>query len=122
ANAINFNGFVVNLTPLQADNMRTVCVTLIAVSAAVVSFLFIASMNVGSLVLGRGLARARETAIRTAVGSGRGRLIRQLLTERLLIAALGGTAGLGIALIATRLFVTWNPLGSLPQNMIRLDL
>jgi predicted permease len=122
ANSINFNQFVVSLTSLQADNTRTVRVTLLTVSAAAVSLLLIASMNVGSLLLGRGLVRLREAAIRTAIGSGRARLIRQFLTESLLIAVLGGTAGLGLAVIATRLFVAWNPLGSLPQNMIRLDV
>jgi predicted permease len=122
AYAPNFDRFVVNLTSLQADNTRTVRATLLTVSAAVVALLLIASMNVGALLLGRGLVRLREAAIRTAIGSGRARLIRQFLTEGLLIAILGGTAGLGLAAVAIRLFVTWNPLGSLPANVIRLDL
>jgi putative ABC transport system permease protein len=119
---MDFNRFVVNLSSLQADNTRTVRLTLLIVSAAVGSLLLIASMNVGTLLLGRGLVRLREAAIRTAIGSGRGRIIRQLFTESLLIAVLGGAAGLGLAAIAIRLFVAWNPLGALPQNSIRLDL
>jgi len=122
ANAINFNRFVVNLTSLQADNTRTVRVTLVTVSAAVLSLWLIASMNVGSLLLGRGLVRLREAAIRAAIGSGRARLMRQFVTDSLLIAVLGGIAGLAVTVIATRVFVAWNPLGSLPQNVIRLDL
>jgi predicted permease len=122
ANAINFNRFTVNLTSLQADNTRTVKATLLTVSAAVVSLWLIASLNVGALLLGRGLVRLREAAIRTAIGSGRARLLRQFLTESLLIAVLGGAAGIGLAAIAIHLFVTWNPLGSLPANVIRLDL
>lgn len=119
---MNFNRFVVNLSSLQTDNTRAVRLTLLTVSAAVGSLLLIASMNVGMLLLGRGLIRRREAAIRTAIGSGRARIIRQLFTESLLIAVLGGAAGLGLGAIAIRLFVAWNPLGSLPQNVIRLDL
>jgi len=118
----NFNRFVVNLTSLQADNTRTIRLTLWTVSAAVASLLLIASMNVGTLLLGRGLIRLREAAIRTAIGSGRVRLIRQFLTESLMITGLGGIAGLGLAAVAIRLFVGWNPLGVLPANVIRLDL
>ena len=66
---MNFNQFVVNLTSLQADNSRTIRSTLLTVSAAVVSLLLIAAMNVGALTLGRGIGRMREAAIRAALGS-----------------------------------------------------
>ena len=118
----NFNQFVVNLTSLQADNTRAVRATLVTVSAAVVSLLLIAALNVGTLLLGRGLVRLREAAIRAAVGSGRGRLARQFLAESVTIAVLGSFAGLALAGGAMRLFVAWNPLGTLPANAIRLDL
>ena len=118
----NFNKFVINLTTLQADNTRTVRATLVTVSAAVVSLLLIAALNVGTLLLGRGLVRLREAAIRAAVGSGRGRLARQFLAESVTIAVLGSLAGLALAGGAIRLFVAWNPLGTLPANAIRLDL
>ena len=119
---LNFNQFVLNLSFLQADNTRTVRMTLLTVSAAVASLVLIAAMNVGTLLLGRGLGRMRETAIRAAIGSGRARLVRQFLTEGLLIVLAGGTAGLVLAAGAVRLFVAWNPLGTLPANPIRLDL
>lgn len=118
----NFNQFVVNLTSLQADNTRTVRATLVTVSAAVMSLLLIAALNVGTLLLGRGLVRLREAAIRAAVGSGRGRLVRQFMAESVVIAGLGGLAGLAFAAAAIRLFVAWNPLGTLPANAIQLDL
>ena len=119
---LNFNRFVVNLTSLQADNTRTVRATLLTVSAAVASLMLIAALNVGTLLLGRGLVRMREAAIRAAIGSGRGRLVRQFMAESLLIAVLGGIAGLALAAVAIRLFVAWNPLGTLPANAIQLDV
>jgi predicted permease len=118
----NFNRFVVSLASLQADNTRTVRATLWTVSAAVVSLLLIAAMNVGTLLLGRGLGRLREAAIRIALGSGRARLVRQFLTESALIVFLGGIAGLACAAVAIRLFAAWNPLGALPSNAVHLDL
>ena len=119
---INLNAFVVNLSSLQEDNSRTVRSTLLTVSAAVGCLLLIAAMNVGALMLGRGIGRLRETAIRAALGSGRRRLLRQFLAESLLISGLGGMAGLGLAVMAIKLFIAWNPLGTLPANAIQLDL
>ena len=119
--AENFNKFVVNLTSLQDDNVRSVRATLLTCAAGAAGLLLIAAMNVGTLLLGRGLARTREASIRVALGSGRGRVVRQFLTESLVIAVLSGALGLLLAVIATRLFIAWNPLGSLPANAIAFD-
>jgi predicted permease len=120
--AINFNAFVVNLTPLQADNTRTVRTTLLAVAGAASLLLLVAAINVCALILGRGLDRRSEAAVRVALGARRGRLIRQFLTESLLLSCLGGAGGLVVASMATRLFVAWKPLGSLPPNAVTLNL
>jgi predicted permease len=118
----NFNEFVVNLSSLQADNTRTVRATLLTVLAAAGCLLLIASMNVGVLLLGRGLGRRGEVAIRHALGAGRGRLLRQFLTESLVLSLCGGALGIGVAIVGTRLFLAWNPLGTLPANAVQLDV
>ena len=114
--------FPVLLTRLQDDNTRTIRATLITVIVAVGCLLLIACMNVGTLVLGRGLARLQEAAVRAALGSGYGRLVRQFLTESLLVAVLGGAAGLAVAALSVRFFVTWDPLGMLPATSIDINV
>ncbi len=73
-----------------------------AIAAAAMLLLVIACANVASLQLARGSARAREIAVRTALGATRDRLLRLLVTESLILAVVGGAAGIGFAMISTR--------------------
>jgi predicted permease len=90
-------------TSPQTDTPLTVASALLMSVSGIV--LVIACLNVANMLLARGTARAREMAIRLAVGGARGRIVRQLVTESLLLAVAGSAAGLLLAFWVTRLLV-----------------
>ena len=98
------------LISLQDQVTRGVKPALMAVLGAVVLLLLIACVNVTNLLLARGANRRGEFAMRIALGAGRGRMIRQLLTESLLLAMMGGALGLLVAVFGVRALVTLSPI------------
>ena len=98
------------LISLQDQVTRGVKPALMAVLAAVVLLLLIACVNVTNLLLARGASRRGEFAMRIALGAERNRMIRQILTESLLLAMVGGTLGLLVAQVGVRALVTLSPI------------
>jgi putative ABC transport system permease protein len=90
-------GWAVSVTPLQSVIVEYIRPALIVLFCAVVFVLLIACTNVANLLLARGVSRGREVALRTALGAGRRRLLRQFLTESVVMGAIAGLIGILLA-------------------------
>lgn len=95
----------IQLLSIKEELVAPIRLPLLVFSVAVGFVLLVACVNVANLFLARATARSREIAIRIALGAGRRRVLRQVLTENMLFVVLGGAVGIGLAAIGGRLFV-----------------
>ena len=115
------NGWRVRVEPLHEYEAEGYASNLYLLMGAAVFLLLIACSNVASLLVGRATSRHREITTRAALGAGRLRLMRQLLTESVVLALLGGALGVLMAQVGTKLFVILAPTWYLPAEEIRVD-
>jgi predicted permease len=106
----------IQLMTWKEDLVATIRLPLLVFVIAVTLVLLVACINVANLFLARGTARSREIAIRMALGAGRARVIRHLLTEHAVLSGFGGAIGVVLAFAGTRLFTR------LGQSLARTDL
>lgn len=110
-----------SIIPLRQEMLGSVRPILLILLGAVVFVLLIACVNVGNLLLARANGRSREVAIRGALGAGAGRLIRQLLTESVLLSLIGAGLGLAIATWGTRAVLRVLPMNLPRASEVGLD-
>ncbi len=107
--------WTIEIVPLQQSLVGKVRPMLVILMAGVILIVFVVSLNIGSLLLARAAGRQQEMAVRAAMGASGGRMIRQMLTESLLLTFIGGIAGLTTAVITLKAVLRF-----VPANLPRL--
>jgi putative ABC transport system permease protein len=110
------------VTPLKEKVVGPIETPLLVLLAAVAFVLLITCANVAHMLLARAATRQKEIAVRTALGARRGRIIRQFLTESLLLGGVGGVLGLLIAVLGTRALIAMSPPNIPRVQTVSIDL
>src|SRR4051794_11980316 len=113
--------WTIEIQPLQETLVGKVRPMLLVLLGAVILIVFIVALNIANLLLARASARQQEMAVRLSLGASRGRMVRQLLTESLLLSIIGGAAGIATA-VGTLDFILRFVPSSVPRlNEVRID-
>jgi predicted permease len=110
-----------NVYPLQYDMVQQASTALWVLLGAVGFVLLIACVNVANLLLAKGTGRGGELAVRVALGAGRGRMLAQLMTESVVLAAIGGALGVALSFLGTDALVRLAPPGTPLLDQVAVD-
>ena len=113
--------WTIEIQPLQETLVGNVRPMLLVLLAAVILIVFIVSLNIANLLLARASGRQQEMAVRLALGASRGRMVRQMLTESMLLSLIGGAAGVATAVGTLGFILRFVPSNVPRLNEVRID-